>query len=66
MRRGQRSTGSGLVEFADISSAQNAVNTLNDCEMDGRLILVREDRIASAIRQSEVRDLVPLLMSLYL
>ena len=55
MRRGKRSTGSGLVEFTDVAAAQNAVATLNGTEMDGRVILVREDRVA-AVQQTEVRD----------
>ena len=54
MRRGKRSTGSGLVEFADVAAAKHAVATLNDTEMDGRLLLVREDRVA-AVQQTEVR-----------
>ena len=48
LRRGKRSTGSGLLEYADVESARNAVATLNDTEMDGRVILVREDRIFTA------------------
>jgi RNA recognition motif-containing protein len=52
MRRGKRSTGSGLVEFTDVAAAQNAVATLNGTEMDGRVILVREDRVA-AVQQTE-------------
>lgn len=48
LRRGKRSTGSGLLEYANVAAAQNAVATLNDTEMNGRLILVREDRIATA------------------
>lgn len=53
MRRGKRSTGSGLIEFANVAAAQHAVATLNDTDMDGRLVLVREDRVA-AVQQSEV------------
>mmetsp|Transcript_3240 Transcript_3240/g.5716 ORF Transcript_3240/g.5716 Transcript_3240/m.5716 type:complete len:280 (-) Transcript_3240:180-1019(-) len=48
LRRGKRSTGSGLLEYASVAAAKNAVATLNDTEMDGRVILVREDRISSA------------------
>jgi RNA recognition motif-containing protein len=39
-----RSKGWGLVEFADPSSAQEAINTLNDRELLGRKIFIREDR----------------------
>ena len=46
MRRGRRSTGSALVEFADVATAQKAVATLNGTELEGRSIIVREDRVA--------------------
>jgi RNA recognition motif-containing protein len=46
MRRGKRSTGSALVEFANEASAQTAISTLNGTELDGRTIVVREDRVA--------------------
>jgi nucleolin len=46
MRRGRRSTGSGLVEFNDAASAQKAVATLNGTELEGRAVVVREDRVA--------------------
>jgi len=39
-----RSKGCGIVEFASASDARNAIATLNDTEIDGRLIFVREDR----------------------
>lgn len=39
-----RSKGCGIVEFASSSDARNAISTLNDTELDGRLIFVREDR----------------------
>lgn len=39
-----RSKGCGLVEYASIEEAQEAIKTLNDTEIDGRLIFVREDR----------------------
>lgn len=54
MRRGKRSTGSGLVEFINEESAKNAVSTLNGTDMDGRTILVREDRVAAP--QTETDD----------
>merc|ERR1711935_103396 len=40
----QRSRGCGLVEFATVEEAQTAIETMNDSEIDGRKILVREDR----------------------
>lgn len=43
-RSTQRSRGCGLVEFATVKEAQDAIETLNDTEIDGRKILVREDR----------------------
>ena len=39
-----RSKGCGLVEFATIQGAQHAILTLNDTELHGRQIFVREDR----------------------
>eukprot|EP00041_Stephanoeca_diplocostata_P039647 m.1637314 g.1637314 ORF g.1637314 m.1637314 type:complete len:229 (-) comp25712_c0_seq1:209-895(-) len=39
-----RSKGCGIVEFASMEDAQNAINTLSDTELDGRQIFVREDR----------------------
>jgi RNA recognition motif-containing protein len=39
-----RSKGCGLVEFANIEGAQKAILTLNDTELHGRQIFVREDR----------------------
>jgi RNA recognition motif-containing protein len=39
-----RSKGCGIVEFATVSDAQQAVETLNDTELRGRQIFVREDR----------------------
>eukprot|EP01039_Chlorochromonas_danica_P001509 gene1509-1644_t len=37
-----RSTGSGVVEFADVNSATNAIVLLNERELDGRKISVKE------------------------
>ena len=46
---GGRSKGCGLVEFALAEEAQLAITTLNDTELKGRTIFVREDReVASA------------------
>ena len=39
-----RSQGCGVVEFHSIQDAQNAIATLHDSELDGRKLLVREDR----------------------
>jgi RNA recognition motif-containing protein len=39
-----RSKGCGIVEFATAEGAQQAVLTLNDTELNGRQIFVREDR----------------------
>ena len=39
-----RSRGCGIVEYADARDAVKAVQTLNDSELNGRRILVREDR----------------------
>lgn len=41
-----RSKGCGVVEFATIEGAQKAILTLNDTELHGRQIFVREDREA--------------------
>jgi len=43
-----KSKGCGLVEYADARDAARAVETLNDSELCGRPIFVREDREASA------------------
>ena len=42
--------GCGIVEFESAEEAATAINTLNDVDLDGRPIFVREDR--------EDRDLV--------
>ena len=39
-----RSQGCGVVEFSSVQDAQNAIATLHDSELDGRKLLVREDR----------------------
>jgi len=39
-----RSKGCGIVEFATLEGAQEAVKSLNDTELSGRQIFVREDR----------------------
>jgi len=39
-----RSKGCGIVEFANAQAAQQAIATLNDSDLKGRMIFVREDR----------------------
>lgn len=39
-----RSKGCGLVEFASVEDANNAIDSLNDTVLNGRTIFVREDR----------------------
>ena len=39
-----RSKGCGIVEFASDDDAQNAISTLTDTELKGRMIFIREDR----------------------
>jgi RNA recognition motif-containing protein len=39
-----RSKGCGIVEFEKAAEAQNAMATLHDSELKGRLMFVREDR----------------------
>eukprot|EP00301_Raphidiophrys_heterophryoidea_P002570 c11199_g1_i2.p1 GENE.c11199_g1_i2~~c11199_g1_i2.p1 ORF type:complete len:177 (+),score=25.70 c11199_g1_i2:121-651(+) len=39
-----RSKGCGVAEFSTPEDAENAIRTLTDTELDGRLIFVREDR----------------------
>lgn len=39
-----RSRGGGIVEFSSMDEARNAIETLNDEELGGRPLLVREDR----------------------
>ena len=41
---GGRSKGCGIVEMDSVDSAANAVEMLNDTELQGRNILIREDR----------------------
>lgn len=44
MGRGDRSKGWGIVEYASADAAQNAIDILNDTDLSGRSIFVREDR----------------------
>eukprot|EP00959_Pyramimonas_sp_CCMP1952_P366421 7674429-Pyramimonas_sp.AAC.1 len=41
---GGRSRGCGIVEFEAAEQAAEAINTLNDVELDGRPLFIREDR----------------------
>merc|ERR1712025_561671 len=41
-----RSKGCGIVKFATAEDAARAISELHDVELDGRLMLVREDREA--------------------
>jgi len=38
-----RSKGIGIVEYRTLADANRAIKTLNDSELDGRTIYVRED-----------------------
>jgi RNA recognition motif-containing protein len=42
-----RSKGCGVVEFSSEDDAQNAISTLTDSELKGRMIFIREDRESS-------------------
>ena len=44
-----RSKGCGIVEYRTPVEAQEAINTLLDTELKGRLIFVREDREAAGV-----------------
>jgi arginine/serine-rich splicing factor 4/5/6 len=52
---GGRSKGCGIVEMASVDDAANAVEKLMDSELQGRRILIREDR-ESRRRGDEHRD----------
>ena len=49
---GGRSKGCGIVEFALADEAARAISTLNDTELKGRTIFVREDREVSSVPPS--------------
>mmetsp|Transcript_34160 Transcript_34160/g.80562 ORF Transcript_34160/g.80562 Transcript_34160/m.80562 type:complete len:208 (-) Transcript_34160:196-819(-) len=44
MERSGRSRGCGIVEFANVDQAKAAMASMNNTELDGRLVFVREDR----------------------
>ena len=46
-RRDGKSSGAGIVEYESFREAKRAIRELNDTEIDGRNILVREDREGS-------------------
>jgi len=54
LRRGKRSIGSGIVEFEDVATANHAVQTLNNSELGGRKLLVREDKPSKAASSAPV------------
>ena len=45
-RSNGKSRGFGIVEFSSVHEANNAMSTLNETDLDGRTIFVREDRDA--------------------
>ena len=51
MEPGGRSKGCGLVEFRTPADARRAIDMLNDTEMLGRRIFVREDRIEKPFKR---------------
>jgi len=48
LRRNTRSLGCGIVEYATREMAWNAVKIMNDSDLEGRSIHVREDKVAEA------------------
>mmetsp|Transcript_27543 Transcript_27543/g.66968 ORF Transcript_27543/g.66968 Transcript_27543/m.66968 type:complete len:432 (+) Transcript_27543:86-1381(+) len=57
--RDGRSKGCGIVEFATVEGAKQAVLTLNDTELKGRQIFVREDREEQSAAASTSRGAAP-------
>ncbi|CAM9872104.1 unnamed protein product [Discosporangium mesarthrocarpum] len=51
-----RSKGCGIVEYRTPMEAQQAINTLLDTELEGRLIFVREDREAAGTSSGQHRS----------
>jgi RNA recognition motif-containing protein len=64
-----RSSGGGIVEFGNVDDARRAIKDMNDTDLNGRLIFVREDRddksvgnksrTSTAIRESDRAVLAP-------
>lgn len=52
MMRGGKSSGGGIVEFSTPEEAAAAIRELNDVELDGRKIFIREDRKESGAGKS--------------
>lgn len=50
LRRNGKSLGCGIVEYASREIAQYAVELLNDSDLDGRSIHVREDKVAQPVK----------------
>jgi len=48
-----RSKGCGIVRFANAEQARNAIETLNESELEGRFIIVREDREEQKFRNAK-------------
>ena len=52
LRSGMRSKGCGIVEYESASAAKAAIESLNHSMLDGRQVIVREDREEGSMRQS--------------
>jgi RNA recognition motif-containing protein len=52
----QQSRGFGVVEFETVAEAQHAMDTLNQVELDGRLLFLREDRSDREVNPDAARD----------
>ena len=53
LRRGSRSLGCGIVEYASTEIALNAVGTMNDSDLNGRKVHCREDRDGDDVDETE-------------
>lgn len=56
MQRNGRSAGCGIVEYATQNQARRAIRELNDTEISGRMIFVREDRVSKDEGNSAPQD----------
>jgi len=56
---GRRSKGCGIVEFETSEQAAAAINTMNDTELKGRPVIVREDREDKELLQALGNDGTP-------